>query len=80
MVPPAFIASPFPSGEGRGEGKLGVRCNGRSRLPYSMSRLGRDLLLRKRLPFDCRTKRGAQGKGEGEFTAFPVVSHRPTTF
>ena len=65
MVPPAFAAN----------GGLGVRCNGRSRPSYNTPRSKRDLLLRGQPPFDCRNERGAQGKGEVDFAAYPAISH-----
>ena len=57
-VPSQILASNL----GEEGGGLGLRCNGRSRPSYNMSRYKRDLLLRGRLD-------------EVDFAVCPTISH-----
>jgi hypothetical protein len=78
VVPPAFIASPPPLEDREalhsmqeGEGNLGVRSNGRSRLSYgfSYSLVQTILIVRARI---CPSESNI---GEVDFAVCPATSH-----
>src|SRR5215208_4649624 len=59
---------PLPSGEGRGEGKLGLRYNGRSRPSYGFCVVVTSVVTTPSKPL-----RGQSG--EVDFVIYPAISH-----
>lgn len=71
MVPPAFVITPSPLGEGRGEvnhgNNLGLRSNGRARPSYDLD------CADSSMRFAIHSLRGQPG--EGDFIIDLIVSH-----
>ena len=77
MVPPAFVITPSPLGEGRGEinhgNNLGLRSNGRARPSYDLDCADSSLRFAKSGDFAIHSLRGQPD--EGDFIIDLIVSH-----